>query len=114
MTDGEKSRNKTPKVIAARTFLQIARDFTRPLDAIREAISNALDAHARNIHLKITEDKTMPGGELIIEIQDNGDGMNENGLDAFFNLGDSTRVGDDGLKLGDFIGEKGHGHANTA
>lgn len=96
-------------VIEARTFLQIARDFTRPLDAIREAISNAIDEHATEIYIKAWEDKKMPGGELVLEISDNGDGMDERGLKAFFNLGDSTHVSEDGTKLGDYIGEKGHG-----
>ena len=100
---------KTPTVVAARTFLQIAKDFTRALDAIREAISNAIDAHAMKIYLRVWEDKRMPGGELVIEIEDDGDGMDELGLEAFFNLGDSTRVADDGTKLAGYIGEKGHG-----
>ncbi len=100
---------KTPTVVAARTFLQIAKDFTRALDAIREAISNAIDAHATKIWLRVWEDKKMPGGELVIEIRDDGDGMDEAALEAFFNLGDSTRVADDGTKLKGYIGEKGHG-----
>ncbi len=33
-----------PQVNKIRTFLQIAKDFTKPFDAIREAISNAMDA----------------------------------------------------------------------
>jgi len=100
---------KVPKVVAARTFLQIARDFTWPLDAIREAVSNAIDAHATEIRVRAWEDEKMPGGELVIEVQDNGDGMDELGLEAFFNLGDSTRVMPDGTREAGYIGEKGHG-----
>ena len=100
---------KEPKVVAARTFLQIARDFTWPLDAIREAISNAIDAHATEIRVRAWEDEKMPGGELVIEVEDNGDGMDEVGLEAFFNLGDSTRVMADGTREAGYIGEKGHG-----
>lgn len=103
------AKKKEPKVITARTFLQIARDFTRPLDALREAVSNSVDAKATKIYVKVWEDQKEPGGELVIEISDNGEGMNERGLEAFFNLGDSTRVGDDGTKLEGSIGEKGHG-----
>lgn len=100
---------KTPRVVPAREFLQIARDFTRPLDAIREAISNAMDFHATQIDIKVDVDKKMPGGELVVDICDNGWGMNEHGLESFFNLGDSTHLKEDGTKSGDSIGEKGHG-----
>jgi len=109
MTSETSKITKYPEVKEARTFLQIARDFTRPLDSVREAISNAIDAHATEIHIKVWEDEKMPGGELVIEIEDNGDGMEEEGLEAFFNLGDTTRVSEDGTRLQDYIGEKGHG-----
>src|SRR4030043_232669 len=100
---------KRPKVIEERAYLNIARDFTRPLDAMREAISNAMDFHATEVRIKVWENKKMPGGELVIEVQDNGDGMEEASLEAFFNLGDSTHIDEDGTKLEDSIGEKGHG-----
>ncbi|HIH36544.1 MAG TPA: hypothetical protein HA232_01385 [Methanocellales archaeon] len=100
---------KKPTVIAPHVFLNISRDFCRPLDAIREAISNAADANATEVCLRVWEDKKMPGGELVTEITDNGDGMDERGLEAFFNLGDSSHVGEDGTKLHLSIGEKGHG-----
>lgn len=103
------SKPKTPKVISEHVFLNIARDFCRPLDSIREAISNAVDFHATEIRIKVWEDKKMPGGELVIEISDNGDGMDERRLEAFFNLGDSTHIGEDGTKLDECTGEKGHG-----
>lgn len=99
----------TPTVVAERAFLNVVRDFTRPLDAIREAISNALDFHADRVYIKVWEDKKMPGGELVIEIEDNGDGMEVIGLEAFFNLADSTHIAEDGTKLEESVGEKGHG-----
>lgn len=104
-----KASKKTPIVSPEHVFLNIARDFCRPLDSIREAISNAVDFHATEIHILIWENKKIPGGELVIEISDNGDGMDEMRLEAFFNLGDSTHIGEDGTKLDQATGEKGHG-----
>lgn len=102
-------QSRTPDVEQSRTFLQIAKDFTKPLDVMREAISNALDAKGKNIWIKVWEDERMPGGELVIEVMDDGEGMTQKELDAFFDLGNSTRVELDGKRLPGFIGEKGHG-----
>ena len=98
-----------PEVNKTRTFLQIAKDFTKPFDAVREAISNAIDAGAKNIYISASEDLKRPGGELILEIADDGEGMTEDDLRKFFNLGDSTRVDDKGTRTRSYIGEKGHG-----
>lgn len=98
-----------PEVNKIRTFLQIAKDFTKPFDAIREAISNAMDAKAKNIYISAWEDLKMPGGELVIEVVDDGEGMTEDSLKKFFNLGDSTRVDNEGIKVKGYIGDKGHG-----
>ncbi len=98
-----------PQVNKIRTFLQIAKDFTKPFDAIREAISNAMDARAKNIYISAWEDLKMPGGELVIEVVDDGEGMTEEDLKKFFNLGDSARVDNEGIKAKGYIGEKGHG-----
>ena len=40
-----------PKVDSAQEFIEIALDFSNPLDLVREAISNAFDAKAKNITL---------------------------------------------------------------
>jgi hypothetical protein len=66
----------TPTVDAAREFLEIATDFSNPLDLIREAISNSIDANASEIHISFNTE--MDAGEriLICEIEDNGEGMN--------------------------------------
>jgi len=98
-----------PIVKAASTFRQIAKDFTRPLDSIREAISNSIDARATKIYIYIWIDDSKPEGELVIDIQDDGDGMSKIQLEAFFNLGDSTRISENGRAIEGFIGEKGHG-----
>lgn len=94
-----------PKVNVAQEFREIAIDFSNPLDLVREAISNSFDARATEI--KISFDAIEVGGVsnvLQITIEDNGEGMDMDGLQAFFDLGNSTRRGAKGT-----IGEKGHG-----
>jgi hypothetical protein len=66
---------------------------------LREAISNSHDAEAKTISIIIYRDKV---GKFVIEIQDDGKGMNFNNIHRFFNLGDSNKD-----KQG--IGEKGLG-----
>ena len=41
----------TPKVDATQEFIEIANDFSNPLDLVREAISNAYDAKASVIKI---------------------------------------------------------------
>lgn len=95
---------KTPKVNQVNEFKEIANNFANPLEIVREAISNSIDARASEIHLSF--DVINHFGEEIfrVKIGDNGNGMNEQDLESFFDLGNSTKIGD-----GDSIGEKGHG-----
>jgi len=94
----------TPHVEAAQEFIEIANDFSNPLDIVREAISNSYDAGATRIWISF--DVVMECGEAVlkISIKDDGKGMDDIGLQAFFDLGNSLRRGDP-----DTIGEKGHG-----
>jgi hypothetical protein len=94
----------TPAVDAVREFLEIAADFTNPLESVREAISNAIDAGASEIKIDFSQPKTVGAYVLIIVIEDNGRGMNAEELQAFFDLGNSPKRHDPSL-----IGEKGHG-----
>lgn len=105
------SQRTTPDVIKAREFLEITRDFRDPKEAIREAISNALDWGAHNVWIAVYEDNTRPDEEIIITIRDDGLGLTESRLHAFFNLGDSPgrELDHYGNKATDKIGEKGHG-----
>ncbi len=98
-------RTRTPQVKTASEFLEITRDFTDPKDVVREAISNALDWGATEIRLSVHEEKSEPHEDLTITIEDNGLGMDEERLHAFFDLGNSTNAGPSGRK----IGYKGHG-----
>jgi len=98
------SIKKTPKVNEVNEFKEIANNFANPLEIVREAISNSIDARADNIHL-LFDIVTHFGEELFrVIIKDNGKGMNENELESFFDLGNSTKIGDN-----ESIGEKGHG-----
>ena len=102
---------RTPDVTKAREFLEITLDFQDPKEAIREAISNALDWGANNVSIEVREDNSRPDQELIITIKDDGSGLTESRLHAFFNLGDSPgrELDQYGNKTTDKIGDKGHG-----
>ena len=97
-----------PTVHATQEFLEIARDFANPLDIVREGISNAYDAKAKEIIIKFDVIQKYDEPVLRITIADDGEGMTLAGLQAFFDLGNSTRRD---LKSEDptLIGEKGHG-----
>ena len=94
----------TPKVDETQEFIEIANDFANPLDLVREASSNSYDAKATEI--KILFDVVQSHGESILKItlKDNGTGITKEGLSNFFDLGNSSRRGDNSA-----IGEKGHG-----
>lgn len=93
-----------PQVIKNREFKEIASDFANPLEAIREAISNALDAGATEIRI-VAENKEIDyKRKLVLTFGDNGSGMNLEKLHAFFDLGNSQWS-----RQPNRIGEKGHG-----
>jgi Histidine kinase-, DNA gyrase B-, and HSP90-like ATPase len=94
----------TPQVDATQEFIEIANDFSNPLDIVREAISNAYDAKATKMWIAFDVIKEYGESILKITIRDNGHGMNDIGLQAFFDLGNSLRRNDK-----ETIGEKGHG-----
>ena len=94
----------TPKVDETQEFIEIANDFSNPLDLVREAISNAYDAKASEIKIKFEVENDYGESVLKITIEDNGSGMNREGLQSFFDLGNSLRRNDR-----ESIGEKGHG-----
>lgn len=94
----------TPKVDEAQEFIEIANDFSNPLDLIREAISNSFDANAKTIQFDFDVVKEAGEDILKIKIADNGDGMDKNGIESFFDLGNSLNRGKNQK-----IGEKGHG-----
>lgn len=88
-----------PQINDISLFKEIAQNIVNPLEILREAISNSHDAEARMISIITSRNDT---GKFVIEIQDDGKGLNINDIHRFFNLGDSDKE-----KLG--IGEKGLG-----
>ena len=94
----------TPKVDETQEFIEIANDFSNPLDIVREAISNAFDAGAKNIEISFNVVKEFGQSNLEIVLKDDGSGMDSDGLQSFFDLGNSLSRGID-----EKIGEKGHG-----
>jgi hypothetical protein len=93
-----------PTVDAAQEFIEIATDFSNPLDLVREGISNAFDAGASRICILFGTVREAGESILHSEIIDNGSGMDEGGLHSFFDLGNSLRRNDTST-----IGDKGHG-----
>jgi hypothetical protein len=94
----------TPDVDKVREFLEIAGDFTNPLEIIREAVSNSVDAGATKISIEFSAEKEVGAYVLSIRIEDDGCGMDAKDLQSFFDLGNSGKRGHS-----QFIGEKGHG-----
>ena len=88
---------RTPSVNEVNEFLEIASDFEDPLELLRESLSNAFDAGAESVDIRI---RTRPNGSDIV-IEDDGHGMDEEDLKSFFDLGNSNKT--------DSIGYKGHG-----
>ncbi|MFT8315514.1 MAG: ATP-binding protein [Clostridium sp.] len=89
----------TPQVKAISLYKEIAQNIVNPLELLREAISNSHDAEAKVISIIIYRNSA---GKFVLEIQDDGKGLNLNDIHRFFNLGDSNK-----LRIG--IGEKGLG-----
>lgn len=97
----------TPEVNSSQEFIEIAQDFSNPLDLVREAISNGFDAGAKKMKLGFSVITEYGERLLKIEIEDDGTGMDKEGLKSFFDLGNSLRR--DTKDETGAIGEKGHG-----
>lgn len=90
---------KTISVNQVSLYREIAKNLVNPLEVIREAISNCHDAQAKEIEIEISRGND---NEMVIRISDDGTGMDEEGFQRFFNLGDSK-------KKENLIGQKGLG-----
>ncbi|APO55361.1 hypothetical protein LUI11_39265 [Bradyrhizobium diazoefficiens] len=82
----------TPLVKQAHAFREISLDFTTPAEIFREAIANSLDAYARRIWLRTSVEERRGKEYVIIDLCDDGIGMNVNGVQAFLNLSDSVKA----------------------
>lgn len=79
-------------------FKEIAKNLVNPLEVSREAISNSIDAEAKNINIELYRNNN---GLFCISFTDDGCGMDKSELESFFNLGDSRKdkrnIGEKGL-----------------
>ncbi|MBS4958716.1 MAG: ATP-binding protein, partial [Clostridium sp.] len=79
-------------------FKEIVNNLINPLEVTREAISNSVDAEAKNINIEIYRNIN---GIFCISFTDDGYGMNKSEVESFFNLGDSKKdkrnIGEKGL-----------------
>lgn len=99
LKDGIEMNVYKPQVKDVSLFREIAKNIINPLEILREAISNSHDAEAKIISIIIYRNTN---GNFVIEVQDDGRGMNLDDIHRFFNLGDSDKS-----SIG--IGEKGLG-----
>lgn len=96
----------TPSVNAAKELSEISRDFTSPLEVLREAIHNSYDADATDVSIRAFVEKTSDGRRtLSLEIRDNGIGMDAAAVERLFGLGHSDKPTVSRTP----IGMKGHG-----
>ena len=79
-----------PSVDQVQEFIEIAGDFSNPLDLVREAISNSVDAHAKSMTITFDVMKEYGENVLVITLQDDGRGMDSASIKSFFDLGNST------------------------
>ncbi len=94
-----------PQVDANAEFLEIARDFGNPLEIVREAVSNSIDAGAKRMRISFSVEDVDGHETLVARIEDDGRGMTRGELSRdFWGLGFSKGRGDSSK-----IGEKGHG-----
>lgn len=66
-------------------YREIVKNMVNPLEVLREAISNCVDAEAKNIFIKIYRNEN---GKFSLDIEDDGVGMDEDEIKTFLNLGD--------------------------
>jgi hypothetical protein len=94
-----------PSVSAEAEFFEILNDFGNPLEIVREAISNAIDANAAQMDITFEVKDIHGSSRSVIRFIDNGKGMTDEILRRdFWGLGHSTSRGNK-----EKIGEKGHG-----
>jgi hypothetical protein len=94
-----------PAVNPEAEFFQILNDFGDPLELLREALSNAVDANASQFDIKFDVPEIGGAKRLVIDLEDNGCGMERDVLARdFWGLGFSQS-----RERVDAIGEKGHG-----
>ncbi|MCD2259023.1 ATP-binding protein [Psychroserpens luteolus] len=101
----KKSEDFQPSVNVAKEFKEISWDFGNPLEIFREAIHNSYDWGATEVKIDVGAEEIDGEKKLVIEITDDGQGMNLNQIrQNFWDLGNSASIDE-----ANNIGEKGHG-----
>ncbi len=103
--------NYTPIVKEAHAFREISQDFTTPAEIFRESIANSLDAYARQLWLRTSVENRRGRETVVIDLTDDGTGLNEGTIKAFLNLSDSLKAErpPKGSARRRMTGYKGHG-----
>jgi hypothetical protein len=101
----------TPIVKEAHAFHEISHDFTTPEEIFRESIANSLDAYAKRIWLRVAVENRRGRETVVIDLSDDGIGMNESTVRSFLNLSDSIKPSNPpvGKTPRRVTGYKGHG-----
>jgi len=103
----KKGKPLNVEVNVGKEIQEIATDFLEPIEVIREAVSNAYDAGSNDFTIAAKADTDDEGRRILsIEFRDDGIGMDEGTLKAFFGLGMSDEPE---IKGREKIGFKGHG-----
>jgi len=90
-------------------LFQIITDFGNPLELFREAFQNAYDEGAKAVFCRVYEKEKLSGKELIIDIWNNGEGLERERVACFFDLANSSKIDDNKMPLKGKLGYKGHG-----
>lgn len=90
-----------PRVDVRNLVRELADNKLRALELIREALSNAKDHGAQKVYVRTTKSAR---NEISVLVVDDGEGMDNGGLEAFWGIGASHKPG-----RGKNIGYKGHG-----
>ncbi len=94
-------------VNAAKEIFEVAKDFERPIEILREALHNSYDAGAKEVSILCKRERLADGSDaLAIEFIDDGLGMSREKLEHFFSLGFSDKETPPDRRP---IGFKGHG-----
>ncbi len=97
------------KVSKGYELYQIITDFGDPLEIFREAFQNAYDEGATSVFCRVYEKQKLSGTELIIDIWNNGEGLEKERVDCFFDLANSSKIDKNRMPIQGKLGYKGHG-----
>jgi len=97
------------KVNKGYELYQIITDFGDPLEIFREAFQNAYDEGATAVFCRVYEKQKLSGTELIIDIWNNGEGLEKERVECFFDLANSSKIDKNRIPIKGKLGYKGHG-----